>query len=56
MTCSSKPAEYRQHAHECLRLASATESREHHTFLLEMAQAWFRLAQEHERELVKTEC
>jgi hypothetical protein len=43
-----KVFEYRQHAQECLRLAGSLPTGEHRIFLLEMARAWHRLAQDHE--------
>lgn len=43
----SRPEEYRRFAQECLEMANATESPQVRATLLQMAQVWLRLAQEH---------
>jgi hypothetical protein len=42
------PDHYREFAAECDRLAAQAKSEQHRKVLEEMAQAWRRLAQEHE--------
>jgi hypothetical protein len=43
----SDPATYRRYAEECRRIAKMV-SNEHRSALLEIAQAWIELADEHE--------
>ena len=42
----NKPDYYRQHAHECLRLAGETQEPGTKAVLIDMAQAWIRLAEQ----------
>ena len=44
-------AEYRQHADECRRLALTSKNEAEHKQLMDMAEAWERMAQERERRL-----
>lgn len=44
-----KVAEYRQHAADCRRMASATKDPEHRKMLEDMAVSWDRLAVEREK-------
>jgi hypothetical protein len=44
-----KTEEYRQYAKECLRLAAAIGGPQARAALLQMAQVWFRLAQDAEK-------
>jgi hypothetical protein len=39
--------EYRRFAQECLEMARTTEDHQTRAVLLQMAQVWFRLAEEH---------
>jgi hypothetical protein len=42
-----KSEDYRRFAQECMEMASTTESPQVRATLLQMAQVWLRLAQEH---------
>lgn len=44
-------AEYREHASECRRLAMTSKNEAEHRQLMDMAEAWERMAQERERRL-----
>ena len=44
-----RPNDYRQNAVECLRLAHAAQDARAKFLMLEMAQAWMRLAEHSER-------
>jgi hypothetical protein len=47
----NKPDHYRQYALECLRLASDTHESSTKAVLIDMAQAWIRLAEQAQRNL-----
>lgn len=46
----STSEDYRRFAGACLEFAGATEDEQTHAVLIQMAQVWFRLAVEHEKE------
>ena len=45
--CMGKSEDYRRFAQECLEMANTTENPQVRATLLQMAQVWLRLAQEH---------
>jgi hypothetical protein len=48
------PAQYREFAAECYRLASVAKTEEHRKILREMARAWAKLAEEAEQTEAQT--
>jgi hypothetical protein len=49
-----KSEEYRRFAEECVQIARSAKSPQSRAALLQMAQVWFRLAQEHVSDAAKT--